>query len=108
MSKGVSSNTPLGISFLEEGTNPLKEVIVVHSDNPDELQSALRNAQLLKAIGVIVTEPKHLNIAQEFGIDIVAMYGKPEQAIQKAQEISEDDDVAVVVITGETNAYPDR
>lgn len=85
----------------------MKDVIVVNSDcTDDELQDALRQAKLMQVIGVIVTEPKHLTMAQEFGTEILAMFGKTEQALKTAQEISETSDSAVVVI-GQNRAHTD-
>jgi hypothetical protein len=85
----------------------MKNVIVVRPYcSTDELQDALRQAKLMQAIGVIVTEPKNLSMAQEFDAEIIAMFGKTEQALKAAQEISEASDSAVVVI-GEPSANTD-
>jgi hypothetical protein len=77
----------------------MQEVLVVKPDpTEEELATAKRHADLTPPIGVIVTEPRHLKIAEAFGVDIVPMFNQPKQALEAAKRISEESDSLVVLI----------
>ena len=75
----------------------MKELIIF-DPLKDDLQDALRHARLVQVIGVIVTDPSQLTVAHEFDVEILPMFGRPEQALKTAQDILEASDSAVVVM----------
>lgn len=86
----------------------MQEVLVVKPDlTEEELATATRHADLTPPIGVIVTEPRHLKVAEAFGVDIVPMFNQPKQAaLAAAKRISEESD-SLVVFIGELETCPE-
>lgn len=82
----------------------MKEILTVKSELTEhELKSLLIHISINPPVGVIVTRPQDISLAQEFNTDVLQMFdSRPEDVASAARDISTGAEALVIVI-GENN-----